>query len=225
MKNHYVTILNILFINVFCFLTVTTTTAFIIRNRATSIRLLTRTSDDVQPSATRRTTTTTTSSSRTTWLKRNNNNNRLFATVSPSGSSTTTEEESSSSSTNTNTNYSYTSISDKVLQSITNNRKESCEYAEMFGLSNENAAFYSLFTAIRNTQTLGLKGSPFLLRHDEICNAFKKDNNEETTATTGTGWPGFFTMQDLEKAVTDDFLDAARGSTTATSKGWQITGT
>ena len=37
-----------------------------------------------------------------------------------------------------------------------------------------------------------------------------------------SGWHGYFTMEDLETAVEEDFLDAARGSTD-NRKGWQIT--
>jgi hypothetical protein len=48
----------------------------------------------------------------------------------------------------------------------------------------------------------------------------------DTTGTTAVEvdavvWDNFFTMRDLEKAVTDDFLDAARGSTD-NRKGWKV---
>lgn len=92
-------------------------------------------------------------------------------------------------------------------------RGESLEYAEMFGLANSDAAFFALFKAIRTVPVpLNLKGAPFVLRSEEVSAALRRE----------TGWRGLFTMKDLEKAVTDDFLDAARGSTD-NRKGWKIT--
>ena len=52
---------------------------------------------------------------------------------------------------------------------------------------------------------------PFVLRHNEIQQALGQE----------TQWPGFFRVTDLEKALDDDFLDAARGSTD-NRKGWQV---
>lgn len=165
---------------------------------------------------------------------------RFFAST-PISSPTDADESSSSSSSSTDdekkAKYSYDSLSKQVLQTIESVSDDSRNYAEMFGLSTtSDAAFHALFSSIRQTPdvTLGLKGSPFVLRHDEMCHAFAKskdggggdgdgDGEEGTTSTTVTGWPGYFTMVDLEKAVTDDFLDAVRGST-ANRKGWQITG-
>lgn len=107
------------------------------------------------------------------------------------------------------------SLKDGVLSTMESLREEAQEYSQLFGLSDADAAFYALFSAIRKTPvTLGLKGEPFLLRHDEVCRSL----HTETTT-----WPGFFTMQDLEKAVNDDFLDAARGSTSSRQMGWEIT--
>jgi hypothetical protein len=91
-------------------------------------------------------------------------------------------------------------------------RDKALEFADMFALTPAEAAFYSLFAAIREAVPLGLKGQPFVLRHAEIEKAMHQESQ----------WPGFFTMKDLEKALSDDFLDAARGSTD-NRKGWQIT--
>lgn len=90
-------------------------------------------------------------------------------------------------------------------------REEAVNYAESFGLSAPEAGLYALFTAIRSECKLGLYGKPFVLRREDI------------EAVMPTEWAGFFTMKDLEKAVLDDFLDAARGSTDA-NKGWKISG-
>ena len=47
---------------------------------------------------------------------------------------------------------------------------------------------------------LGLKGTPVVLRRSQVTEAFGGQDAE---------WKDYFTMRDLEKAVTDDFLDAA----------------
>lgn len=118
------------------------------------------------------------------------------------GASVATAEQSTESS----------SLGQDVLKTMELLRDESNEYADMFGLSPADAAFYALFKSIRTTPVpLGLKGDPFVLKHQEIVNALQQD----------TTWPGFFTMADLERAVNDDFLDAKLGSTDARS-GWKI---
>jgi len=86
------------------------------------------------------------------------------------------------------------------------------EYAASFGLGPAEAAFYNLVASLRRTPVpLGLKGTPFCLRHDVLAKSVGQDS----------GFPGFFTMTDLEKAGPDDFLDAARGATD-NRKGWQV---
>ena len=107
------------------------------------------------------------------------------------------------------------SVAASVLKCMADCVNEANEYAESFGLGPAEAAFYAYFTGIRktseNTVLLGLKGKPFVLRHDDIVHSIGQNS----------GWPGFFTDNDLEKAVNDDFLDAARGSTD-NRKGWKI---
>ena len=106
-------------------------------------------------------------------------------------------------------------LSQRILETISSLQEESKKYAgSMVGFTAADASFYALFAAIRHCPdcTLGLLGTPFLLRHDETCQALGMDT---------TTWPGFFCMNDLEKAVQDDFLDAARGSTD-NRKGWQV---
>jgi hypothetical protein len=66
--------------------------------------------------------------------------------------------------------------------------------------------FYALFHAIKSSGiALGLKGSPIVFRKEELPVNFEQ----------------FFTMKDLAKAVEDDFLDAAKGSTD-NRKGWKV---
>ena len=119
----------------------------------------------------------------------------FFATIAPAETETTS------------------SVGDLVLKTMESLRDEANEYVESFDLTPTEAAMYAFFAAIREAKIpLGLKGRPFVLRHDQIVKALGQDS----------GWPGFFTTQDLEKAVEDDFLDAARGSTD-NRKGWTIT--
>ena len=107
------------------------------------------------------------------------------------------------------------SLEDAVLRTMRSLVKESDEYADAFGLGSAEAATYCLFRSVRDTPVpLGLRagGGPFCLRHDAICQALGKEDS---------GFVGFFTMADLEKAVNDDFLDAKRGSTD-NRRGWQV---
>lgn len=99
-----------------------------------------------------------------------------------------------------------------VLERLASVKQDAQQYAAMFGLEEgPEDAFHALFLAIKSVP-LGFKGYPFVLRDDALADAWKES----------TGFRGFFTMNDLEQAVQDDFLDAARGSTD-NRKGWQIT--
>jgi hypothetical protein len=102
-------------------------------------------------------------------------------------------------------------LKEAVLRTMESVRDEANEYGEMFGLSTADAAFYALFAAIIKEAPLGPKGEPFVLRHDEVVKALHQDSD----------WTGFFTIKDVEKAVNDDFLDAALG-TTDNRKGWKV---
>ncbi len=93
-------------------------------------------------------------------------------------------------------------IKDDVLQSW--NTDDANDYAEQFGLSGAEATLYGLVQALRNSP-MGLTGRPFVLRKEEIPHSLE----------------GFFTMEHLEKALEEDFLDAARGSTD-NRKGWKV---
>ena len=119
-------------------------------------------------------------------------------------------------------------------------RNEALDYAARFDLSSMyEATVYALFQALRLEQVpLGLQGQPILWRRDEIEKAMRRRSmsplaagddtttaEEDTTLSSSSPWRSagghFFTMQDLEQAVTDDFLDAARGSTD-NRKGWKV---
>ena len=99
-----------------------------------------------------------------------------------------------------------------VLDRISAGLPASEEYAETFGLGDTDAGLYAFFDAIRQSEiALALKGQPFVLRKQELVDAMAGRSVFE----------GFFTTKDLEKALDDDFLDAARGSTD-NRKGWKV---
>ena len=112
----------------------------------------------------------------------------------------------------TSTNTAESFVKSIILENMSSGVDASREYADMFGLEETDAGLFAFFDAIRRSDiALGLKGHPFVLRKDEIAKALDGNN----------GFEGFFTMKDLEKALEDDFLDAARGSTD-NRKGWQV---
>jgi hypothetical protein len=100
-----------------------------------------------------------------------------------------------------------------IIHSLESLRLEANEYAEQFGLGHPEAAVFSLFSSIRKSshEHLGLRGKPFVVRGAAIEEALQQP----------TQWASFFTMNDLERALQDDFLDAARGSTD-NRKGWKV---
>lgn len=79
----------------------------------------------------------------------------------------------------------------------------------MFGLGEAEKGFYALFEGIKKNVPIGLKGKPFYLKAEQVEKAM------------GKSFAGFFTYEDLETAVNDDFLDAGRG-TTDNRKGWKV---
>jgi len=110
-------------------------------------------------------------------------------------------------------------VKSSVLQSISDSRKDAQDWGEAFGYANKaETTFYALFSGIRKGCTLGLKGKPFYLKENEILEAIDANSDTEATATPLSG---FFTIDDLETALEDDFLDASRGSTD-NRKGWKV---
>ena len=103
----------------------------------------------------------------------------------------------------------------KILSAIKNARAESKSWAEDFGLTEESgAAFYALFSGLRSAGSMGIKGKPFFIKKSDILSALELTDEKE-------GFAGFFTFDDMAKAVEDDFLDAIRGSTD-NRKGWHV---
>ena len=84
-------------------------------------------------------------------------------------------------------------------------------------------AAYQLFRSLRDlsseTPLLGMTGRPFVLRRSELESAWH--HHQQQQQTPPPSFVNFFTMNDLQLALTDDFLDAARGSTDPRS-GWKV---
>mmetsp|Transcript_42359 Transcript_42359/g.61877 ORF Transcript_42359/g.61877 Transcript_42359/m.61877 type:complete len:676 (+) Transcript_42359:203-2230(+) len=111
-------------------------------------------------------------------------------------------------------------VVNNILNEMQHATKSSFEWSESFGLNGEEAAFYALFSSIRSlsNDVLGINGKPFYLAQDQIVKAIKKGSGEESASTIA----GYFTFDDLAKALEEDFLDADRGSTD-NKKGWKVT--
>jgi hypothetical protein len=140
------------------------------------------------------------------------------------------QQQSSSSSDISDEVYDDSPWKHKVLHKMSLLRQEAMDYAaaryDDFQQSGYyEATVYALFSALRLEHVpLGLKGQPILWRREEIEKAMQMQpdtTDTNTDADTDSSWSNFFTMGDLEKAVTDDFLDAARGSTD-NRKGWKV---
>jgi hypothetical protein len=113
-------------------------------------------------------------------------------------------------------------LAQKILDQIQReSSKLGRQHAEQFGLDEENensmtsAGLFALLDSIKKTLALGLKGYPVVLRKTDLQKALL-DTDDSLL------FQDFFTMKNLEQALEDDFLDAARGSTD-NRKGWQIT--
>jgi hypothetical protein len=106
-------------------------------------------------------------------------------------------------------------VAQLVLDQLSSLKEPSREYADMFGLDEESTiGFYGLFSAMRKSgMAWGFYGAPFVLKTSDIQQALGVEKSP---------FAGFFTMKELEQALNDDFLDAARGSTD-NRKGWKVT--
>lgn len=101
------------------------------------------------------------------------------------------------------------------------------QHAEQFGLDDDNetemtcAGLFTLVHAMKKKGmlSLGLSGHPLVLRKGELLSALTLVSvSAEDHAML---FENFFTLHDLERALEEDFLDAARGSTD-NRKGWQV---
>jgi hypothetical protein len=158
----------------------------------------------------------------------------LCATEAAADDETQQQEQqstSSSSSFSNNDNNDSQSWKHKVLYKMSCLRQEAIDYAAQYDLGTYEATVYALFQALRLVQVpLGLSkappaqeaAQPILWRRDEIYEAMQILQDTTNNDTSCIIWSNFFTMTDLKKAVSDDFLDAARGSID-NRKGWKVT--
>jgi hypothetical protein len=114
-----------------------------------------------------------------------------------------------------------TAVSEALSQQLLENMQQESaalgrQYAEQFGLDDSAtcAGLYALLRAMKQTLSLGLQGYPLVLRKAALEQVLMPPENSVL-------FQNFFTMAYLEKAVEDDFLDAARGSTD-NRKGWKV---
>jgi len=109
-------------------------------------------------------------------------------------------------------------IEDSFLKRFEESIPYSQEWARDFGLENESGvAFHALFSAVRSSNALGLRGRPFHVKNKQISDVM----DETTIDGCKNSFDGFFSFEDLATAVQDDFLDASRG-TTDNRKGWKV---
>jgi hypothetical protein len=114
-----------------------------------------------------------------------------------------------------------------ILSRIADAAASSREWAQDFDLVSESGAlFHALFSGIRSSAALGIRGKPFYLKSEDVMRVTMKDHEgvheeEEEEDMGNKGFVGFFTFDDLAKALQDDFLDASRGSTDV-RQGWKV---
>ena len=144
------------------------------------------------------TSTLTLTSTSTSTAKAKATSTRLFATL----------EETTSS-----------DLDNDILSRITEATTESKNWAESFDLTSESgAAFHALFSGIRSSANLGLRGKPFHLKSNDVLKAMGELEGGNVNVNA---FDGFFTFDDLAHALEADFLDADRGSTD-NRKGWKV---
>jgi hypothetical protein len=112
-------------------------------------------------------------------------------------------------------------LDENILSRIKEAADESKQWAQDFDLVEESgAAFHALFSGIRSSAALGTKGRPFYLKGEEVRKALGGDDDDDDDSGNDP-FNGYFTFDDLAKALEDDFLDANRG-TTDNRKGWKV---
>ena len=110
-------------------------------------------------------------------------------------------------------------LDNDILSRITEATTESKNWAESFDLTSESgAAFHALFSGIRSSANLGLRGKPFHLKSNDVLKAMGELEGGNVNVNA---FDGFFTFDDLAHALEADFLDADRGSTD-NRKGWKV---
>jgi len=111
-------------------------------------------------------------------------------------------------------------LDNTILPRISSAAAESQQWGLDFDLV-EESPFHSLFSGIRSSAALGLKGRPFYVKQNDIVSAMEKGTIVEGDSNGSSPFAGYFTFDDLAQALQDDFLDANRG-TTDNRKGWKV---
>ena len=141
----------------------------------------------------------------------------LYATIEEETSLKTDEKNSSDGSS--------LLLDNNILSRIEEASNEAKQWAEDFDLVSEaGAPFFALFSGIRSSAALGLKGSPFYLKGEDFRKVMGGDNggnDVDGSDNSDDPFNGYFTYDDLAKALEDDFLDANRGSTD-NRQGWKV---
>mmetsp|Transcript_31397 Transcript_31397/g.75949 ORF Transcript_31397/g.75949 Transcript_31397/m.75949 type:complete len:812 (+) Transcript_31397:223-2658(+) len=175
---------------------------------------------------------------------------RQMSSTSTSKTTTTKKKTTTTTTTELITNESKV-LADAILQQMEDESlKLGLTHSEMYGLDEDDededqdssskktttttcAGLYALLHAISKTATLGLKGRPFVVRKSELERimmlVMSSSSSQSSSSSSSSSqsqmtkmFASWFTMDDLELALEDDFLDAARGSTDK-NKAWQIT--
>ncbi len=140
---------------------------------------------------------------------------QLLATTTVKKASEATEPSQNNN--DVDTNGSLLLNNNEIMTHIEQATGEAKKWAEDFDLVEESGApFFALFRGIRSSAKLGLKGSPFYLKGKDFCKAMGGNDSGEDES-----FNGYFTYDDLAKALQDDFLDANRGSTD-NRQGWKV---
>jgi hypothetical protein len=116
---------------------------------------------------------------------------------------------------------------DQFLSQYGTSLDEGRQWADEFGFTEGEGAFYAIFRAIRRidssrgvesagAQLLGLSGTPFYVPASQLAEA-ECASGEETNKLSDF----CFHFSHLATALEDDFLDATVGSTD-NRKGWQV---
>lgn len=98
-------------------------------------------------------------------------------------------------------------------QRLSQLKQPAMEYVTAFGLEQQgpSALLYALGSALKDLP-LGFRGMPIVWKRNQLETIFGEE---------GTMIVDCFTMEHLETALEDDFLDAARGSTD-NRRGWKV---
>jgi hypothetical protein len=109
------------------------------------------------------------------------------------------------------------SLENSVLSNLCNYSSDATQWAAQFGLEDDSGAiFYALFTSIRHSAKLGLRGLPFHMKETDIRSSVGD------FLTTSNQLTGFFTFDDLRQALEEDFLDANRGIANSKREAWKV---